>query len=39
MLANGVISEAGATPDFIESNNPIVRQFLQGEMEGPMAVL
>jgi phospholipid/cholesterol/gamma-HCH transport system ATP-binding protein len=39
MLANGVITEAGSTPDFVESNNPIVRQFLQGETEGPMAVL
>jgi phospholipid/cholesterol/gamma-HCH transport system ATP-binding protein len=39
MLANGVITEAGSTPDFVESNNPIVRQFLQCETEGPMAVL
>jgi phospholipid/cholesterol/gamma-HCH transport system ATP-binding protein len=39
MLANGVITEAAATPDFVESNNPIVRQFLQFETEGPMAVL
>lgn len=39
MLANGVITEAASTPDFVESNNPIVRQFLQGETEGPMAVL
>ena len=39
MLANGIITEAGSTPVFIESNNPIVRQFLQGEMEGPMVVL
>ncbi len=39
MLANGVITEAGSTRDFVESNNPIVRQFLQGETEGPLAVL
>lgn len=39
MLANGIIIEAGATPNFLESDNPIVRQFLQGEMEGPLAVL
>ena len=39
MLANGVITESAATPDFVESNNPIVRQFLQFEAEGPMAVL
>jgi len=39
MLANGVITEAAPTLDFVESKNPIVRQFLQGETEGPLAVL
>jgi len=39
MLANGVIAAAGPTPEFVESKNPIVRQFLQGETEGPLAVL
>jgi phospholipid/cholesterol/gamma-HCH transport system ATP-binding protein len=39
MLANGVIIEVGATEEFIESDNPIVRQFIQGETEGPLAVL
>lgn len=39
MLANGVITEVGATEEFIESDNPIVRQFIQGETEGPLAVL
>jgi phospholipid/cholesterol/gamma-HCH transport system ATP-binding protein len=39
MLANGVIAEIGATQEFVASKNPIVRQFLQGETEGPLAVL
>jgi phospholipid/cholesterol/gamma-HCH transport system ATP-binding protein len=39
MLANGVITEVGPTEEFINSNNPIVRQFLQGEIDGPIAVL
>jgi phospholipid/cholesterol/gamma-HCH transport system ATP-binding protein len=39
MLANGVIAEAAPTPQFVESENPIVRQFLRGETEGPLAVL
>jgi phospholipid/cholesterol/gamma-HCH transport system ATP-binding protein len=39
MLANGVITEAAPTLDFVESKNPIVRQFLQGETEGPLAVI
>jgi phospholipid/cholesterol/gamma-HCH transport system ATP-binding protein len=39
MLANGVITEVGDTEEFIESDNPIVRQFIQGETEGPIAVL
>jgi|SRR5689334_15281741 len=39
MLANGVIAEGGPTEEFVKSRNPIVRQFLEGEMEGPLAVL
>ena len=39
MLANGVIAEVGLTEEFVASKNPIVRQFLQGETEGPLAVL
>lgn len=39
MLANGVIVEVGTTEQFVASKNPIVRQFLEGEMEGPLAVL
>jgi len=39
MLANGVIAESGATEKFLVSQNPVVRQFIQGETEGPLAVL
>jgi phospholipid/cholesterol/gamma-HCH transport system ATP-binding protein len=39
MLANGVIAEARPTEEFVKSKNPIVRQFLEGGMEGPLAVL
>jgi len=39
MLANGVIAEVGATQEFVISKNPVVRQFLHGETEGPLAVL
>lgn len=39
MLANGVIIEIGTTEEFTASKNPIVRQFVQGETEGPIAVL
>lgn len=39
MLANGVIIEAGTTAEFVASKNPMVRQFLEGETEGPLAVL
>jgi phospholipid/cholesterol/gamma-HCH transport system ATP-binding protein len=39
MLANGVIAEAEPTELFVQSRNPIVHQFLEGEMEGPLAVL
>jgi len=39
MLANGVIIEAGSTEEFTASTNPIVKQFLQGETQGPISVL
>ena len=39
MLADGVITEVGATEEFVASKNPVVRQFLQGEIEGPLRVL
>jgi phospholipid/cholesterol/gamma-HCH transport system ATP-binding protein len=39
MLANGVIIEAGTTEEFTASTNPMVRQFLQGETQGPISVL
>jgi phospholipid/cholesterol/gamma-HCH transport system ATP-binding protein len=39
MLANGVIIESGFTEEFIASQNPMVRQFLQGETQGPISVL
>jgi phospholipid/cholesterol/gamma-HCH transport system ATP-binding protein len=39
MLADGTITEIGTTEDFTASSNPVVRQFLQGETEGPITVL
>lgn len=39
MLANGIIEETSATEEFLASKNPVVRQFLQGDAEGPLAVL
>jgi phospholipid/cholesterol/gamma-HCH transport system ATP-binding protein len=39
MLANGVIAEVGPTEQFIASTSPVVRQFLQGDTEGPLSVL
>src|SRR5512132_920765 len=39
MLANGIIEEAAATEEFLASKNPVVRQFLQGDAEGPLTVL
>ncbi len=39
MLANGLIVESGTTEEFIASKNPVVRQFLQGETQGPISVL
>lgn len=39
MLANGVITEAGPTREFLASNNPMVRQFIEVDVEGPLSVL
>ena len=39
MLADGAIAAVGATEEFIASENPVVRQFLQGEIDGPIPVL
>jgi phospholipid/cholesterol/gamma-HCH transport system ATP-binding protein len=39
MLANGVITEVATTEQFVASKNPVVRQFLQGDTEGPISVL
>ena len=39
LLANGAIIEAGSTEEFIASKNPVVRQFLQVDTEGPITVL
>jgi phospholipid/cholesterol/gamma-HCH transport system ATP-binding protein len=39
MLADGAIAEVGSTEQMIASKNPVVRQFLHGETEGPLAVL
>jgi phospholipid/cholesterol/gamma-HCH transport system ATP-binding protein len=39
MLVNGVIAEIGATQEFMASKNPVVRQFIEAETEGPLAVL
>lgn len=39
MLANGIIEEVGTTQEFLASKNPVIRQFLQGDVEGPLAVL
>jgi phospholipid/cholesterol/gamma-HCH transport system ATP-binding protein len=39
MLANGIIEEIGTTQEFLASKNPVVQQFLRGDVEGPLAVL
>jgi len=39
MLADGAIAEIGSTEQMMASKNPVVRQFLHGETEGPLAVL
>jgi phospholipid/cholesterol/gamma-HCH transport system ATP-binding protein len=39
LLANGVIAEIAPTQEFLSSTNPMVRQFVQGDTEGPLTVL
>jgi phospholipid/cholesterol/gamma-HCH transport system ATP-binding protein len=39
LLANGVIAEVGPTEEFVASTNPMVRQFVQGDTEGPLTIL
>lgn len=39
ILANGVIEEIQPTKEFQASQNPIVRQFIRGETEGPIQAL
>jgi len=39
MLAGGVIEAAGPTQDIVACDNPIVRQFVHGDTEGPLSVL
>jgi phospholipid/cholesterol/gamma-HCH transport system ATP-binding protein len=39
ILANGVIEEINSTNEFRTSQNPVVRQFIRGETEGPIQVL
>jgi phospholipid/cholesterol/gamma-HCH transport system ATP-binding protein len=39
MLADGTITEVGSTEEMIASKNPVVRQFLQLDTEGPISVL
>ena len=39
MLADGAIIEVGTTEEFMASKNPAVRQFLQADTEGPLALL
>jgi phospholipid/cholesterol/gamma-HCH transport system ATP-binding protein len=39
LLAGGTIAEVGPTEEFVASTNPMVRQFVQADTEGPLAVL
>ncbi|MBI1994831.1 MAG: ATP-binding cassette domain-containing protein, partial [Deltaproteobacteria bacterium] len=39
ILADGVIEEAKPTKEFQASQNPVVQQFIKGEIEGPIRVL
>jgi phospholipid/cholesterol/gamma-HCH transport system ATP-binding protein len=39
MLANGVIEEVSPPEIFRNSKNPVVQQFIQGKIEGPIQVL
>jgi phospholipid/cholesterol/gamma-HCH transport system ATP-binding protein len=39
LLAHGVIAEVAPTEQFVASTNPMVRQFVQGDTEGPLTIL
>ncbi|MCZ6625201.1 MAG: ATP-binding cassette domain-containing protein [Deltaproteobacteria bacterium] len=39
MLSGGLIEEISPTKEFIASQNPVVQQFIRGEIEGPIQVL
>ncbi|MFQ5682446.1 MAG: ABC transporter ATP-binding protein [Candidatus Binatia bacterium] len=39
MLANGVIEESLPTEEFQKSQNPVVRQLIQGKTDGPIQML
>ncbi len=39
LLANGVIAEVAATEQFRASDNPMVRQFVHADTEGPLTIL
>jgi len=39
ILAGGIIEEIKPTKEFKESKNPVVQQFIRGEIEGPIRVL
>jgi ABC-type transporter Mla maintaining outer membrane lipid asymmetry ATPase subunit MlaF len=38
MLHQGVIVESGSPGALQASNNPVVRQFMSGQLEGPIDV-
>jgi phospholipid/cholesterol/gamma-HCH transport system ATP-binding protein len=37
MLHEGIILESGRPDDIVSSKNPLVRQFLSGDTEGPIS--
>jgi phospholipid/cholesterol/gamma-HCH transport system ATP-binding protein len=39
LLANGVIAEVAPTEQFVASSNPMVRQFVHADTEGPLTIL
>jgi phospholipid/cholesterol/gamma-HCH transport system ATP-binding protein len=38
MLHQGVIIESGSPADIQASNNPVVQQFINGQIEGPIDI-
>jgi phospholipid/cholesterol/gamma-HCH transport system ATP-binding protein len=38
MIYNGIIVFSGPLSEFKESDNPYVKQFLTGSMEGPIKI-